>query len=160
MNVSYGFPLNTYSGTSQLLHYSSNDGTNALSTGLKLYIAADAEPVAEYYGFYVPRMIPFYKVTGGNEVQVLVSTTRAVQCWNWGSYNGNGFALVHTYVPMLSYFGNSDIYQPLMQFRGVNMVICKLGKTKGTTGTGDVVIIPATQLAPDYPATVNNPLPL
>lgn len=40
------------------------------------------------------------------------------------------------------------------------MVICKLGTAAGTASTGDVVIIPATQLAPDYPATVNNPLPL
>jgi hypothetical protein len=39
------------------------------------------------------------------------------------------------------------------------MIVCKLGTTAGTATTGDVVIIPATQLAPDTPSTVNNPLP-
>lgn len=159
MNVVYGFPLNTYSGTAQALYYSSNDGTYALSTGMKLYIANDVSPLAEYYGFYTLRMIPFFKATGGNEVEVLVSTARAVKCWSWGSYNGAGFAFIHTHVPMVDYL-TSDKYAPLMQFRGLNMVICKLGTTAGTATTGDVVIIPATQLAPDYPATVNNPLPL
>jgi hypothetical protein len=160
MNVSYGFPLNTYSGTAGTALYSRNDGALALSTGMKLYIAADAVPVAEYYGFYSLRMIPFFKATGGNEIDVMVSTARAVQCWSWGSYNGAGFAEVHTYVPFVAYFGTSDKYQPLMQYRGINLVVCKLGTAAGTATTGDVVIIPATQLAPDNPATVNNPLPL
>lgn len=39
------------------------------------------------------------------------------------------------------------------------MVICKLGTAAGTASTGDIVIVPATQLAPTLPATVNNPLP-
>lgn len=39
------------------------------------------------------------------------------------------------------------------------MVVCKVGTTAGTTTTGDVVIIPATQSACDNPATVRNPLP-
>jgi hypothetical protein len=39
------------------------------------------------------------------------------------------------------------------------MVICKVGITAGTTSTGDVAIIPATQLAPALPASTNNPLP-
>jgi hypothetical protein len=45
---------------------------------MKLYIAADAVPVADSYGFYVPRMTPFFKSTGGNEIDVVVSTARTV----------------------------------------------------------------------------------
>jgi len=39
------------------------------------------------------------------------------------------------------------------------MVICEIGVAAGTTTTGDVIIIPATQQAMDNPNTVNNPLP-
>jgi len=40
----------------------------------------------------------------------------------------------------------------------MNMVICKIGTAAGTATTGDVIVIPATQSAPDA-ATTNNPLP-
>jgi len=157
MLVTYGFPLNTFSATAGTTLKSENDGAVALSTGMKLYIAADVAPLADYYGFYTLRMIPFFKATGGNEIDVMVSTARAVQCWSWGSYNGAGFATIHG-PAWATYFANK--YFALMQFRGVNMIVCKLGTAAGTSSTGDVVIIPATQLAPDTPATVNNPLPL
>jgi hypothetical protein len=78
MNVSYGFPLNTYAATNNIDHKSENDGAVALATGLKLYVAATAVPLAEYYGFYVLRMIPFFKATVGNEIEVMVSTARTV----------------------------------------------------------------------------------
>lgn len=78
MNVIYGFPINVYSGTASASKKSENDGAVALSTGMKLYIAVDAVPVADYYGFYVPRMTPFFKTTGGNEIDVVVSTARTV----------------------------------------------------------------------------------
>lgn len=40
------------------------------------------------------------------------------------------------------------------------MVVCKIGVAAGTTTTGDVIIVPSTQLAPVLPAGVtNNPLP-
>lgn len=39
------------------------------------------------------------------------------------------------------------------------MIICKIGVAAGTTATGDVIIVPATQSAPDA-TNVNNPLPL
>lgn len=70
MNVVYGFPINVYSGTASASKKSENNGAVALSTGMKLYIAADAVPVADYYGFYVPRMTPFFKDTGGNEILI------------------------------------------------------------------------------------------
>jgi hypothetical protein len=51
-------------------------------------------------------------------------------------------------------------YFATQQFRALNMVICKVGTTAGTATTGDVMIIPATQLAPVLPTGVtNNPLP-
>jgi hypothetical protein len=124
---------------------------------MKLYIAAAAVPLADYYGFYVPRMTPFFKTTGGNEIEVVVSTARTVQCWSWGSYNGAGFATVHNDA-WISYFA-SNKYFALMQFKGLNMIVCKLGTAAGTATTGDVMIIPATQSAPDG-TNVNNPLPL
>ena len=110
MNLIYGFPLNTYAATANVDHKSENDGAVALATGLKIYIAGAAVPVADYYGFYVLRMIPFYKATGGNEIEVLVSTSRAVQCWNWGSYNGAGYAAVHTHAPFVDYIAASKYF--------------------------------------------------
>lgn len=50
-------------------------------------------------------------------------------------------------------------YKALYQYKGLNMVTCEIGTATGTTGTGDVVIIPATQSAFDNPTTVRNPLP-
>lgn len=78
MNVSYGFPLNTYSATASADLKSENDGAVALATGLKLHIGAGVSPLAEYYGFYVLRMIPFFKSTGGNEIEIRVNSARTV----------------------------------------------------------------------------------
>jgi hypothetical protein len=44
---------------------------------MKIYIAATTQPLAEYYGFYALKMTPFFKATGGNEIEVLSSTSRA-----------------------------------------------------------------------------------
>jgi len=49
---------------------------------------------------------------------------------------------------------------PTVMWRGFNLISCKVGTAAGTANTGDVAIIPSTQLAPQVPATVNNPLPL
>lgn len=49
------------------------------------------------------------------------------------------------------------MYHASIMYGMTNMVICKIGKTKGGTD-GDVIIIPATQTSPDA-ANVNNPLP-
>lgn len=100
-------------------------------------------------------MTPFFKATGGNEIDVVVSTKRAVQCWSWGSYNGAGWAHKDAFVGN-EYWANK--YLPLVQYAGLNMVICKLGTAKGTATTGDVVVIPATQSGPILD-NVNNPLP-
>jgi hypothetical protein len=156
LKVVYGFPINTYSKTAEKTMLSSNDGALALSTGMKLYIKAGDKPAEDYSGFYVPRMTPFFKDTGGNEIIVVVNSKRAVQCWSWGSYNGAGFSLLND-AKGLAYFAGK--YRPLVQYAGYNMIICKLGKDAGTTGTGDVVIIPATQSAP-FGTNVNNPVPL
>lgn len=78
MKVTYGFPLNVYSATASVDKLSRNDGASVLSTGLKLYIAATEVPLADYYGFYTLRMIPFFKSTGGNEIDVVVNSARKV----------------------------------------------------------------------------------
>jgi hypothetical protein len=46
MNVSYGFPQNTFS-LKHASKISTNDGSLAPATGLKLYVAAAAVPVAD-----------------------------------------------------------------------------------------------------------------
>jgi len=162
MNVSYGFPLNTWQALNAANTLASNDGLFALSTGIKLYIATtDAKkPIADYYGFYVPRMTPFFKTSGGNEIEVL--TERAsVQCWSWGSENGAGYihenhaSRKNSY---LEYFLGDSKYGPAWQFAGANLVICKVGKA-AAGANGDVIIVPATQSVADATG-VNNPLPL
>jgi hypothetical protein len=64
MNVVLGFPLNTWAAAAS--DKTANDGTEVVGTGLKLSIAATTVPVATHYATFVPRMIPFYKSTGGN----------------------------------------------------------------------------------------------
>lgn len=54
--VAYGFPMNTYSAAAGASEISMNEGGLALSTGLKLYIAAGATPLATHFGFFVLRM--------------------------------------------------------------------------------------------------------
>lgn len=86
----------------------------------------------------------------------MVNSARTVQCWSWGSENGNGNARLHNFA------GNEYCdakYKPLYQFAGLNLVVCKLGSTDGTASTGDIMIVPATQSAPDATG-INNPLPL
>jgi len=140
MKVSFGFPLNVFQVAANKM--TANDGSAALSVGMKLYIAPSAVPVAKYYGFYAARMIPFFKATGGNEIQVVVNSARAVKCWSWGSYNGAGYALKHNDIA-LGFHGGK--YKALYQYKGLNMVTCEIGTAAGTATTGDVVIIPATQ---------------
>lgn len=100
MKVTYGFPLNTYGRHNEAsADISANDGTLALGVGLKLYIApTGGVPLEDYYGFYVLRMTPFFKATGGNEIDTVVngdSSRTAVQCWYHGSNNGQGWCLLH-----------------------------------------------------------------
>jgi hypothetical protein len=154
MKVSYGYPLNVWQKVAD--KKTSNPGRYAVSVGMKLYIAQTNVPVATHYGFYAVRMTPFFKASGGNEIQVVVNTDRAVKCWSWGSYNGAGYAEKHTH-KALGYFGTQK-YVKLHQFAGINMITCEIGTTAAPTG-GDIIIIPATQTAADNPATVNNPLP-
>jgi hypothetical protein len=55
MKVIYGFPLNVWPATLAGTEAVTNDGTYALSTGLKIFISATAtdNPLADYYGFYI-----------------------------------------------------------------------------------------------------------
>lgn len=159
-NVVYGYPSNVYTATYSKDHLTYNDGASVLSTGLKLYFTKATKVIADYYGFYVPRMIPFYTSNGGNEIETRVNSARKVQCWNWGSYNGAGFAQVKAEMDknFALYFGtNHAVYLPTRQFAGLNMVICKVTKDTAASSaagyTGDVVVIPATQTAADNTKT-------
>lgn len=105
-------------------------------------------------------MIPFYTSNGGNEIETRVNSARKVQCWNWGSYNGAGFAQTKTEVDKnwaLFFATNHAVYVPTRQFAGLNMVICKVTKDTAASNvagyTGDVVVIPATQTACDNTKT-------
>lgn len=123
---------------------------------MKIYIAATTQPLAEYYGFYALKMTPFFKATGGNEIEVVVNSDRTVQCWSWGSFDGQGWALPHANDGLV--FFTTAKYQSLVQYAMMNMVICKLGTTAGTATTGDIIIIPSTQSDPGV-GGANNPLP-
>jgi hypothetical protein len=160
-NVIYGYPSNVYTDTYSGDMLAANTGASVLSTGLKLYFTKATSTVADYYGFYVPRMIPFYTTNGGNEIETRCnSATRKVQCWNWGSYNGAGFAATKTVIDGswgLYFNTNHGAYKPARQFAGINMVICKVLKATKASNvagyTGDVVVIPATQTAADNTKT-------
>lgn len=160
MLVNYGFPLNTF----QKCHANGankvgrNDGALALSVGLKLFIAATKEPLAKYYGFFVLRMVPFYKATGGNEIDVVTNAKRAVKCWAWGSENGQGFCRKHDAAAIANFFAASAGYKKALQYASMNFVICEVGTAAGTATTGDVIIIPAKQSNTDI-AGENNMLP-
>jgi hypothetical protein len=156
MIVKYGFPVNSWSAKDASDTFAKNDGKYALATGMKIYIAATTQPLAEYYGFYALKMTPFFKATGGNEIEVVVNSDRAVQCWSWGSYGGEGWALPHANDGLV--FFEAAKYQSLVQYAMMNMVICKLGTTAGTATTGDIIIIPSTQSDPGV-GGANNPLP-
>jgi hypothetical protein len=67
----------------------SNDGTHNVMT-FKMVVAADDEPVAEYFGFPMPRGTPFMHADGENRVRVATSG-RAVSCWMHGNMFGNGY---------------------------------------------------------------------
>jgi len=66
-----------------------NDGTHNVMT-FKLVVAADAVPVAEYFGFPMPRGTPFMHADGANRVRV-ASSGRTVSCWMHGNQFGNGW---------------------------------------------------------------------
>lgn len=91
MKVTFGFPLNTWAAAKSAAENVANDGRLAVATGLKFHIAAAAVPLAKYYATFVLRMIPFYKATGKNEIEVVVNSARKVKCWAWGSENGQGW---------------------------------------------------------------------
>jgi len=67
----------------------SNTGLHNVMT-FKIVIAATAVPVAEYFGFPMPRGTPFMHEDGANRVRVATSG-RTVSCWMHGNQFGNGY---------------------------------------------------------------------
>jgi hypothetical protein len=116
MKVSYGFPLNTFAAAAQHSKASANDGTQALATGLKIYISHADTPLEDYYGFFVLRMTPFFKDTGANEIDAVVSgdSTRTVQCWYHGSTNGQGWCALSTASAWIDFYAGK--YYPVHQY--------------------------------------------
>jgi hypothetical protein len=94
-------------------------------------------------------MTPFFKATGGNEIEVVVSTSRVVKCWMWGHPDGYGVARtiaggnVENDVT-LNYIKAASGYDRTWSSNLMSLVICNLLTTAGTATTGDVVIIPTT----------------
>lgn len=76
----------------------------------------------------------------------------------WGSNNGAGWAQINNFAAAAMFTTNAPKYQALIQYQGLNMVVCKIGVAAGTATTGDVMIIPATHSQPDR-TNENNPLP-
>jgi len=76
MNLLPSFPLwvtESDSGLSASVSTTfNNDGAEAVNT-MKMFIAAAAVPVDEYYGFPMPRGTPFMKSTGANEIEVVTA---------------------------------------------------------------------------------------
>jgi len=142
MKVIYGFPLGTFTPQNQANKNSANRGELALGTGLKIYISPTNTPIEDYYGFYTPRMTPFFKSTGGNEIDILINgdSSRTVQCWYHGSNNGGGFCLLHNAAYSTYMTGK---YFATFQYSGLPLVICKIGKTTGVATHGDVIVVPA-----------------
>jgi hypothetical protein len=99
-------------------------------------------------------MTPFMKATGGNEIEVVVSTSRVVKCWMWGHPDGYGHgrnivggstassALANDVTT--NYILAASGYDRTWSCNMMSMIICNLGTAAGTATTGDVVIIPTT----------------
>lgn len=143
MKVSYGFPLGTWPAKNGASKNSANSGLLALGTGLKIYISPSNTPLEDYYGFYTIRMIPFFKATGGNEIDFVLnadSSRAGVKCWYHGSQNGQGWCKIAAHAASTYFTGK---YFATFQYADFPLVICKLGKTAGVTTHGDVIVIPS-----------------
>jgi hypothetical protein len=89
-----------------------NDGSIALSTGMKIFISATEadKPVADYYAFYTMTMTPFMSVLGGNKVETVVTNSRDVSCTFWGQPNGLGYSLAADDAAIGAYFLAASSY--------------------------------------------------
>ena len=108
---------------------------------LKAYVAA------EYVGVTMPNGTPFYKTTGANEVKIITDVTGTTGCWNYGHEAGYGKMAMakwkssnaeeFTHNPGANYYG-------IHQWRGGNLIVCKIGKAH--TATKSVLLVPFTNL--------------
>jgi hypothetical protein len=131
-----------------------NDGTHNVMT-FKMVVAADAQPVAEYFGFPMPRGTPFMHADGQNRVRV-ATNGRAVSCWMHGNQFGNGWCQARSTMGaakdkfpdlnrgMIGPIDHTDAYERMRMFSNMNMLICQVGVAAGATG-GDVMVVPFLQ---------------
>ena len=130
-----------------------NTGTHNVMT-MKLVVAAAAVPVAEYFGFPMPRGTPFMHADGANRIRVATSG-RAVSCWMHGNQFGNGWCQARSANDHASNTfstlnrgvigAQTDPYERMRMFSGMNMMICQIGITAGTATVGDVIVVPFLQ---------------
>lgn len=98
-------------------------------------------------------MTPFFKSTGANEVEVVVTPARdGTKCWMWGGPNGMGVARNIDYsgtnanTVEANYILAASGYNRAWVNAMLSLVICKVGVGAGTATTGNVIVIPSTQV--------------
>lgn len=76
---------------------------------MKLYISNASAPLGTHVATFVPMAKPFWKVAGGNEIDVVESNAaRGTRCWMYGSENGQGSVLPTLDYGLAAYFGVKD----------------------------------------------------
>ena len=88
MNVKIAFPMWTENWDAATdARGGKNRGEKATNV---IKLTVEIRPaVSDYIGFYVPRMKPFMKSTGGNEVEV-ATARKSTYCWYYGTEDGSG----------------------------------------------------------------------
>jgi hypothetical protein len=90
-------------------------------------------------------MTPFFKSTGGNQVEVVVSTARTVSCWHYSSSNGDGYCLKNGDDWLTFFTGEDLLMRETIMYGAMGLMICEVGTASGTATTGDAIFIPSTQ---------------
>jgi hypothetical protein len=145
--VTMGYPLNSYATIdAAMTTEGSNDGSEVLATGVKFFIVATETPVQSHVAVFTLRMTPFYKSTGGNEVEVVVQGSRTVSCWVYSSQTGGGYCTKFSAGANTYFQNNLAIYREQKMFAGMGLLVCDIGVAAGATG-GETIFVPATQQA-------------
>jgi hypothetical protein len=158
MNLKIAFPMWTEDTDSTNGNIGRKNRGELATNVIKLTIGI--RPIAsDYIGFYVPRMKPFMKSTGGNEIDV-VTSRKSVFCWYYGTEDGKGWvrnkridtipaagAARTSLSEIFPYVGSrwQTKYAPLQQMARSNFVVCRLG-TQGSSPRPVAISIPVQQV--------------
>lgn len=150
MNVKIAFPMWTE-------NWDSNNGAKGrknrgeLATNV-IKLTVEIRPaVSDYIGFFVPRMKPFMKSTGGNEVEV-VTSRKSTYCWIYGREDGEGYVRnnrldgiggTKSLAEIFPYVGSlwHTKYAPLQMLARTNFMVCRIG-TQGSSPRPVAISIP------------------